>query len=266
MSNSNDIVPIGKYKGQPIERLMGDQPYSEWLLAQAWFVERYAELAQLLRMGRLTEPQDTPEHNAMVAGLIDQRDAMECLAESLHRRWSENIEDLYCSPMGQEIEPKGSDVRVSFFGLHLMIEAKPLIGDDYPSVIRQVKAGLAGEGATVTRGIVIARRVEPTNLTVDQVRRQFELSGVRLVLESEFFEAGKEWGPKRSAYVAETIAALEFETEALREDLSKISAELELDAPYTVKWERKHEADRLAIRVASNEGRLERLREIGDRS
>lgn len=40
------IVPIGKYKGQPSERLMADQPYTEWLVAQAWFVERYAELVK----------------------------------------------------------------------------------------------------------------------------------------------------------------------------------------------------------------------------
>ena len=75
----NDLVPIGKYKGQPLERLIADQPYVDWLTAQSWFLERYADLAQLLRMGRLTEPQDTPEHNAMIAGLIDRRNEVEWL-------------------------------------------------------------------------------------------------------------------------------------------------------------------------------------------
>lgn len=197
------IVPIGKYKGQPVERLMADEKYSEWLLAQAWFLDRYADLAQLLRMGRLTEPQDTPEHNAMIAGLIDRQKETEALFASLfpdepEARWAG-------SQFAQELEPRGGDILItaphsslaaSMSSLRVLIEAKPLIGDDYPSVIRQVKAALAGEPVMfrIVRPVVIARKVETTNLSLDQVRRQFQLSGVPLLMESEFFDAGARRG------------------------------------------------------------------------
>ncbi len=181
------IVPIGKYKGQPLERLLSDQPYSEWLLAQAWFLDRYADLAQLMRMGRLSEPQDTPEHNAMVARLIDQRDVFEYLFSRLFPgiEW----DDPRIRKYNQEIEPRGGDLLVSVNTYcRILIEVKPLIGDDYPSVIRQLKAGRKNY-STRPRAVVVANKVEPTNLTLDQVRRQFELSGLFLILEHELFSA-----------------------------------------------------------------------------
>lgn len=202
---SNDIVPIGKYKGQPLERLMADQSYSDWLLAQQWFLERYADLAQLLRMGRLTEPQDTPEHNAMVAGLIDRRDEVEWLFTTAFP--DRPREYWYLSAFEQIVEPKGGDLLFSLDRLQLLIEVKPLIGDDFPAVIRQIKAGTAGRG----RGVVIARKVETTNLTIKQVRRQFELANVLLVMEDEFFGAAEPWRQQRHAHVCEAIPEIESE-------------------------------------------------------
>lgn len=216
----NNIVPIGKYKGQPLEVLMADGKYSEWLLAQAWFLDRYADLAQLLRMGRLAEPQDTPEHNAMVAGLIDQRDGMEWLAS--FDVPAELLDELFSSGMHQELEPKGGDLLVRIQGRPMLVEVKPLIGDDYPSVIRQVKAVLTGPYQP--RGIVIARKVEPTNLTLEQVRRQFQLAGVRLVLESEFFAGAAEWADARRAYLRDNIRSVEDQVSEESAGLAVLSA------------------------------------------
>lgn len=202
----NGVVPIGKYRGQPIERLLEDQPYSEWLLAQSWFLDRYADLAQLMRMGRLSEPQDTPEHNAMIAGLIDRQDEFQWLFAQIYPQ-DDVTEDWYLAAFQQEIEPKGGDIllRSSRLSCEILIEAKPLIGDDYPSVIRQVKA--SGR----KHGVVIAKRVEPTNLTVEQVRRQFTLAGVKLLLEAEFFAAGDTWRAERIEYVSRMLPLLEDE-------------------------------------------------------
>ncbi len=262
MTASYDIVPIGKYKGKPIEHLMADQPYSEWLLAQAWFVDRYAELAQLLRMGRLTEPQDTPDHNAMIAGLIDQRDAMECLLAPTHDRCLPGqIEHLYCSEMHQEVEPKGADIRVSIGGVNLMIEVKPLIGDDYPSVIRQVKAGVAG--SVTTNAVVIARTIEPTNLTVEQVKRQFELAGVRLILEHDFFENGREWAAKRSDYVTQAIVAISADIAGMQAQISSAGQTSGKDDEWGTEWERKREIERMTAKVVTEGDRLARLRKVG---
>lgn len=226
-----DIVPIGKYKGQPLERLMADQPYSEWLLAQAWFLDKYADLAQLLRLGRLNEPQDTPEHNAMIAGLIDQRDAMEWLYAKVTGR---DCKSLYAWDMHQELEPKGGDLLVSF-GDYLLIEAKPLIGDDFPAVIRQIKAGTATcevRGFRRPFGVVVARKVEPTNLTLEQVRRQFQLAHVHLVLESELFAAVPAWVEQRTDYINTTLAEKLERLTSVEADLPAAHAALTAADPH----------------------------------
>lgn len=253
---TNDIVPIGKYKGQPLERLMADQSYSEWLLAQAWFVDRYAELAQLLRMGRLTEPQDTPEHNAMVAGLIDQRDAMEWLFAALYPAWKlDGDERLYTSGFAQEIEPKGGDILISFNWFHqsIMIEAKPLIGDDFPTVIRQAKA-------TGRKCAVVARRVEPTNLTLEQVRRQFELAGVRLVLEHELFASAAEWAGQRAAYYRDAIPNLEAQIAEATAEIQRLKDEPPVDDGWGAGYTIRRKIEEITAKVAQLNSDLERHR------
>lgn len=65
-----DIVPFGKYKGQPIEQLQADPQYSEWLMEQQWFRERFRQPYTALAANR--EPAETPEHNAMQAKFLNK--------------------------------------------------------------------------------------------------------------------------------------------------------------------------------------------------
>src|SRR5690606_16428300 len=67
---------FGKYRGQPVQALIADQDYRDWLLSQPWFRERWGNVYQtVINYGG--EPQDSPEHNEMqVAFLDDDR----CLA------------------------------------------------------------------------------------------------------------------------------------------------------------------------------------------
>ena len=62
-------VPFGKYEGQPVEVLMSDQRYCQWLAAQTWFPARYPTLHQtIINFGGA--PQDSPEHNQMQAAFL----------------------------------------------------------------------------------------------------------------------------------------------------------------------------------------------------
>jgi len=38
---SNNIVPFGKCRGQPVEALAADRDYCDWLVTERWFRERY---------------------------------------------------------------------------------------------------------------------------------------------------------------------------------------------------------------------------------
>lgn len=67
-----EIVPFGKYKGQPAEVLIADEDYRDWLTSQPWFRERYAVLYQtVINYGG--EPQDSPEHNEMQVSFLDDQ-------------------------------------------------------------------------------------------------------------------------------------------------------------------------------------------------
>ena len=65
-----NIVPFGKYKGQPVEALAADRQYFEWLSAQAWFRERYQNIYTLI-VNNFAEPDETPEHNALQMRFLD---------------------------------------------------------------------------------------------------------------------------------------------------------------------------------------------------
>jgi hypothetical protein len=38
----SELIPFGKYKGQPVEVLAQDKQNAEWLTAQPWFRVRWA--------------------------------------------------------------------------------------------------------------------------------------------------------------------------------------------------------------------------------
>jgi hypothetical protein len=66
----SNIVPFGKYKGQPVEVLAADHAYCDWLTGQSWFRERYGAVYTLI-VNNFAEPSETPEHNALQARFLD---------------------------------------------------------------------------------------------------------------------------------------------------------------------------------------------------
>jgi hypothetical protein len=65
-----EVIPFGKYKGQPVEVLAADRAYCEWLANQDWFRNRYANLHTLI-VNQFHEPSDTPDHNVLQARFLD---------------------------------------------------------------------------------------------------------------------------------------------------------------------------------------------------
>jgi uncharacterized protein (DUF3820 family) len=45
---SPEVIPFGKYKGQPVEVVAADTDYCEWLTAQKWFKGKYQSLYRTL--------------------------------------------------------------------------------------------------------------------------------------------------------------------------------------------------------------------------
>ena len=79
------MVPMGKYKGQPVEVMAEDKPYVEWISSQAWFRDKFASLHQMLSQSQVSN--DTPEHNAMQAKFIDWHYALAATFALMRRDW-----------------------------------------------------------------------------------------------------------------------------------------------------------------------------------
>ena len=68
---TGELVPFGKYKGQPVETLAADGDYRDWLMSQPWFRERWPTVYNVV-INYGGEPQDSPEHNQMQAAFLDE--------------------------------------------------------------------------------------------------------------------------------------------------------------------------------------------------
>ena len=66
-----EIIPFGKYKGQPVDLLAQDPQYCEWLSQQDWFRTRYPAIHTLI-INHFGQPEETPEHNALQALFVDE--------------------------------------------------------------------------------------------------------------------------------------------------------------------------------------------------
>ena len=187
-----EIIPFGKYKGQPIEVLASDKQYIEWLVQQDWFKQRYQSLNAII-INNFQAQQETPEHNKIQAMFTDdeflKRLCELILTQQPDLLWKEefkkfsNANDFFNDLKNKSIIPycvfehEGVDVKLSIskfiedntFSMTrepIKIEIKQTIGDDYPSVLRQMHAN----GST----ILICENYNGTTVSINQIRKMFE--------------------------------------------------------------------------------------------
>jgi hypothetical protein len=235
-----EIVPFGKYKGQPIETLQQDRAYCDWLVGQDWLQTRFPELRTII-VNNFGEATETPEHNALQARALEikfvlgviylaqpklkKKNSIEIGKQVEVVFESQGMDVMIAAPNGMEItitrddEPEFSthlqnvlsylegQLRRAYtnneieetkaeiekyktaIGLkhwisfdRIGIELKPTLGDDYPAVIRQIKASkFFGGGIPV----VVIGSYNGIGATLDQVSRMFEASGIRFLTVSE---------------------------------------------------------------------------------
>jgi uncharacterized protein (DUF3820 family) len=127
------VIPFGKYKGTPLEVVQSTDPkYLDWLSQQDWFREKYANFYQVV-INQGNEPSETPEHNALQLKLLD--------LDFKRAAWMHVVEtDQVPERITPEFEWHGIDCLLSADGCHAIIELKPILGDDYPSVVRQIRS------------------------------------------------------------------------------------------------------------------------------
>jgi len=207
----NNIVPFGKYKDQPVEVLAQDREYTDWLMGQSWFKDRYQNIYTLI-INNFTEPSETPEHNALQALFLDDvfaqwvvflcyrkmvADAVkdwEDRRDSHKRAGLTDYPDELVVRWEVQFEVNGADVLIWCIGLSLSfkVEIKPAVGDDYPAIIRQMR-NIRAPGSR----ILLLYRYTGIGATYEQVVEIFSRSNIKVVTLSEVMaamEAGNDDG------------------------------------------------------------------------
>jgi hypothetical protein len=219
------VVPFGKHKGRTVAELLTHDPsYAEWITNQGWVAERFAELhAAILSRGAASD--DSPEHNLIQARFLEPlfRAAFALAAQGTpwtvaswkldrirnYKRWiadptdtaTGKIEDIQFWSDAR-FEQRGVDVVLAWdFRLpghygwdspHLShnIEIKPSLGDDFPSVMRQMQR-LGSSALLIDRYASV--------LPLETLRQMFAANGIHLVtvreVEAELANARAELSP-----------------------------------------------------------------------
>jgi hypothetical protein len=157
-------MPIGKYRNRPATNVLADRTYIEWMNKQPGIQERYPDVFNFL-MFQTINPQSskTPEHNKIQNLFLSRNFTFYFTVEVLKMRNFKFIKEVNSS--FQEIErQRNVKLRcVEFEGIYnwdvitkldlsyingddkehylpdFYVEIKPLLGDDYPEVLRKMK-------------------------------------------------------------------------------------------------------------------------------
>lgn len=202
----SEIIPFGKYKGQPIEVLQGDPQYVDWLKQQDWFRERYPSIVNIV-INNFGEPEETPEHNRLQIRFLDEEFRLK-LAWMISRN---RIFGYLTSAIENATDWKSSDELISAkkvvfeknaidcqfeavfrFGMPftdrghpdtycsvayemlVRVEIKPTISDDYPAILRQMHAMPKHSGSSD----VLVYENFSGSIAENQLREFFEASGM----------------------------------------------------------------------------------------
>lgn len=126
-----DTVPFGKYKGQPVENMLANRDYMNWLELQPWFRERFSHLMR--QPTQIDQSQKTPAHNKLQVLFLDfeyaKAFARVCdtrLAENLKKAAKDSAEDIAaCCAKITEVEGKAA----SFEGVVALADGE-ICGED----------------------------------------------------------------------------------------------------------------------------------------
>lgn len=222
------IFPIGKHRGEPIELVMADRQYVEWIMAQPWFREKYAPIYNIMVQGG--EKQDcTPEHNALqnlfllerhlhaakLAALILKREneltSGEVLAPGGRRKRESIINGAFgVKVLWRQGERENWDAvfRVSEDWIikerwdsgewgewvveerehFICVEVKPVLGDDYPAVLRKMIGRREASNRRCgyyNNTVLVVGRFDSMVTSLADLKEIFSQSGIRVATVAE---------------------------------------------------------------------------------
>ena len=212
----SDIVPFGKYRGQPIEMMQADRGYMQWLEAQPWVREQFPALLQIINVQQ-TELSNTPEHNRLQNMFLDNEFAWNFMDIMLNTNQREFVKSQCEKENEPYHEPKLTvkfevpaitdyikvsngrfhDVCLYYFDRYkpdYYIEIKPIVGDDYPNVLRQIKQNhtFTFKGRThyvdENNKVLLLEEYNGVSATKEQFMKIFEMDNIKVVFLNDVME------------------------------------------------------------------------------
>ena len=185
------LVPFGKYKGQPVEVMKMDTGYCDWLSKQDWFREQYGNVYNQVIINNFTEPSETPEHNRLQMRFLDENFVKSFVSKKLrpaiHAKYF-HIENIQFEHYGWDVcisYSKYSDDEADRYN-SVCFEIKPCLGDDFPAVLRQMKKNSNRYSGTFS--VCIIDEFTAVGATYEQVQQMFRMSKFSLLRFSDFEE------------------------------------------------------------------------------
>ncbi len=186
----SDVVPFGKYKGQPVEAMAQDRKYVEWLTAQSWFRDRYQTIYNVV-VNNFQEPSETPEHNRLQVLF---------LRETFQKAFMQRVFDITFEKFEVSFECDGFDVYLrgkgdwgldknklegwnTYESCH--VEIKPVVADDYPAVFRQIKLARHNAKHGADKTVLFLERYIGVGATEDQFIAFFESENIEIIFLDE---------------------------------------------------------------------------------
>lgn len=186
---NKDVVPFGKYKGQPVAAMQADESYCEWLSNQGWFRDKYTTIHQTI-INNFAETTDTPEHNKLQALFLDDD-----LCFKLVRVLNCPLNGVSEFKTHKRIfEHKGWDISFHIDIEHpdmdldpyFNIEIKPSLDDGFPAILRQMQINVKGIKYQYRNyNVLVFDRFTATSVSLEDIKKIFAASGFHVVQLSE---------------------------------------------------------------------------------
>jgi hypothetical protein len=215
------IVPFGKYKGKPITELLADTQKLNYY-KDAGILQKYPIVYNICVNQTITTTNPnskTPEHNKLQNLFLEN--------ENIEKIWSIII-NKYCKS-NRHIPLKLNSYKIEFEGrfnwdcifvfdnytqclngrrccseefgksaLFVFSEIKPLLGDDYPCVLRKMKNQVeltknaykekTGFGIFHTKYLLIIKEYNSINTSKDELIKIFTQTGINIVFTNEILD------------------------------------------------------------------------------
>lgn len=209
----NQLMPFGKYKGQPVSVLAGDPSYCDWIMGQDGIKQKWPVVYNLI-VNNFTRSEDTPEHNRLQAQFLDRNFVEKFLYHVSRYIWPSRA-DCY-RRVQMDFEFRGWDVyfyvsddiyRIKDNAIvdythsqRIFVELKPSVGDDFPTIMREMRTHSRisyqertynGGYTTVTDTLnpndcwLVYDRYNASSVTETQMRKMFEVNGFHVVSLTE---------------------------------------------------------------------------------